>query len=147
MFKRVNILDNYASKDCCRAVSAQAILASLFARAQVTTKLFFRSNSHLNQSASLPVRFSSVLRYTRAHWTSNSLILLFPHILMPCRVVLPPVLYWHVTRPVAAAKSRLLPYCFLSPSWVERRLAVNGPTQGMESKCWPASSLSSDHSS
>jgi hypothetical protein len=39
---------------CCRAVSAQAILASLFARAQVTTKLLFRHNNSLTQSANLP---------------------------------------------------------------------------------------------
>nr|QOE89629.1 hypothetical protein [Escherichia coli] len=41
------------------------------------------------------------------------------------------MLYCRGTSPVAAAKSRLLAYCFPSPISVEIVLAVSVPTQGM----------------
>lgn len=59
----VRIVDSYASNGLSLIVMAHAILASLFARAQVTMKLFLRSNSSLTQPASRPARYSSVRRY------------------------------------------------------------------------------------
>ena len=50
------------------------------------------------------------------------------------------MLYCRGTSPVAAAKSRLLAYCFPSPISVEIVLAVSVPTQGILSKRCPTSS-------
>ena len=127
-------------KVCCRVVSAQAILASLFARAQVTTKLLLRHRSSLTQSASLPSWCSNCCIKTLAHWTSRIRTFLLPRLLIPSNVVRPPVLCWRDTSPVAAAKSRLLAYCFPSPNAVEIVLAVRVPTQGILSKRCPTSS-------
>jgi hypothetical protein len=60
-------ISRYASQVCCRVVNAQAIMASLFARAQVTTKLHFRPSNSLTQSANLPDWYSSFCMNIPAH--------------------------------------------------------------------------------
>lgn len=57
LFKKFIAVYTYDANVCCRAVSAQAILASLFASAQVTTKLLFLHSNSLTQS---PVYLSGV---------------------------------------------------------------------------------------
>ncbi|KTX69071.1 hypothetical protein DD65_17040 [Salmonella enterica subsp. enterica serovar Senftenberg] len=56
MFKNL-LLETYDANVCCRVVSTQAILASLFASAQVTTKLLFLHINSLAQFAFLVFKF------------------------------------------------------------------------------------------
>jgi hypothetical protein len=58
---------------------------------------------------------------------------LSPRRLISRRLVLPPVLHCRGTSPTDAAKSRLHPYCFASPSFAANALAVAGRLPGCSS--------------
>lgn len=69
-------------------------------------------------------------RHDRAPWMRRRLRYELPRLLMPSRVVLPPVEYSRGTRPSQAAMSRALRNCRPRPAAASRAVAESGPMPG-----------------